>query len=68
MGNVRIELNSAGIQDLLKSSEIAAFSAATAHKITQAQGLKHVSDVYVGRTRVNARGVRRATDDRDNNP
>ncbi len=68
MDNVRIELNSAGIQDLLKSSEIAALCEAQAQKMTQATGVKYVSDVYVGRTRVNAKGVRRATDDRDNNP
>lgn len=68
MGNVRIELNSAGIQDLLKSSEIASVCAAQAQKMTQATGVRYVSDVYVGRTRVNAKGVRRATGDRNNNP
>lgn len=68
MGNIRIELNSAGIQDLLKSSELSAVCEAQAQKMTQATGVKYVSDVYVGRTRVNAKGVRRATSDRDNNP
>ena len=68
MGNIRIELDSAGIQDLLKSSELSAVCEAQAQKMTQATGVKYVSDVYVGRTRVNAKGVRRATGDRDNNP
>lgn len=68
MANVRIELNSAGIRDLLKSSELSAVCEAQAQKMTQATGVKYVSDVYVGRTRVNAKGVRRVTDDRDNNP
>ena len=68
MGKIRIELDSAGIQDLLKSSELSAVCEAQAQKMTQATGVKYVSDVYVGRTRVNAKGVRRATGDRDNNP
>lgn len=60
---VEIELDSAGIQELLKSSEISAVCEAQAQKMTQATGVKYVSDVYIGRTRVNAKGVRRATDD-----
>lgn len=63
MANVRIELVSAGIQELLKSKEIANACETEAQKMTQATGVKYVSDVYVGRTRVNAKGVRRATDD-----
>lgn len=68
MSNVRIELDSAGIQELLKSEEIAAVCETQAQKMTQASGVKYVSDVYVGRTRVNAKGVRRTGNDRDNNP
>lgn len=60
---VEIELDSAGIQELLKSSEISAVCEAQAQKMTQATGVKYVSDVYIGRTRVNAKGVRRTTDD-----
>ena len=67
MGNVRIELNSAGIQELLKSEELADVCDGQARKMTQATGVKYVSDVYVGRTRVNARGIRRADNDRNSN-
>ena len=35
MANVRIELNSAGIQDLLKSSEISAVCEAQAQKMLE---------------------------------
>lgn len=66
MGNVRIELDSAGIQELLKSTEIADECETQARKMTQATGVKYVSDVYVGRTRANARGIRRVGDDREN--
>lgn len=66
MGNVRIELNSTGIQELLKSQEIANICETQAQKMTQATGVKYVADVYIGRTRVNARGVRRADSDRGN--
>lgn len=61
--NIRIELDSEGIQNLLKSAEISEVCEAQAQKMTQATGVKYVSDVYVGRTRVNAKGVRRANND-----
>lgn len=67
MGNVRIELNSEGIRELLKSTEISAACEAQAQKMTQATGVKYVADVYVGRNRVNAKGIRRADNDRTNN-
>lgn len=63
MDNVRIELNSAGIQKLLKSTEIADVCEQQAQRMTQATGVKYEADVYVGRTRVNARGIRRVEND-----
>lgn len=57
MANVEIVLDSAGIQELLKSQEIANVCEAQAARMTQAAGVKYVADVHVGKTRVNARGV-----------
>ena len=54
MANIKIELNSAGIRELLKSSEIAATCEAQAARMTRATGVPYVADVYYGRTRVNA--------------
>ncbi len=59
MANVEIELNSAGIQELLKSSEIASVCEAQAARMTRAAGVEYVADVHVGRTRVNAIGVKK---------
>lgn len=59
MANVEIELNSAGIQELLKSSEIASVCEAQAARMTRAAGVEYVADVHVGRTRVNAMGVKK---------
>lgn len=59
MDNVIIELNSDGIQELLKSPEIASVCESEARKMTEASGVKYVADVHVGRTRVNAKAVRR---------
>lgn len=59
MANVEIELNSAGIQELLKSSEIASVCEAQAARMTRAAGVEYVADVHVGRTRVNAIGVQK---------
>lgn len=67
MADVRIELDSAGIQALLKSSEIASVCESEAQKMTQATGVKYKANVYVGRTRVNASAIRRAENDRKNN-
>lgn len=54
MADVEVELNSAGIRELLKSSEIASVCEAQAARMTRATGVKYVADVYVGKTRVNA--------------
>lgn len=54
MADVEIELNSAGIRELLKSAEIANVCEAQAARMTRATGVKYVADVYVGKTRVNA--------------
>lgn len=51
---VEIELNRAGIRELLKSAEISKVCEAQAAKMTRATGVEYVPDVYVGRTRVNA--------------
>lgn len=67
MAKVTIELDSAGIRDLLKSQEIASVCESEARKMTQAAGIQYTADVYTGRTRVNARAIRRAPDDRNNN-
>lgn len=56
MAKVKIELNSAGIQALLKSEEMAAFCEAEAERMTRATGMEYVPDVHVGKTRVNAAG------------
>ena len=68
MAKVTIELNSAGIQELLKSPEIASVCESEAQKMTQAAGVRYVADVYTGRTRVNARAIRRIENDREDNP
>lgn len=59
MAKVEIELNSAGVRELLKSSEIASVCEAQAAKMTRAAGVKYVADVYTGRTRVNAAAVQK---------
>lgn len=59
MANIEIELNSAGIQELLKSSEIASVCEAQAARMTRVAGVEYVADVHVGRTRVNAIGVKK---------
>lgn len=52
--NVKIELNSAGIQQLLKSAEIASACEQQAARMSAAAGVEYKADVYVGKTRVNA--------------
>lgn len=53
MADVRIELNSAGIQELLKSSEMQSMLLDQANHV--ASGLDgYETSVYVGRTRANA--------------
>lgn len=67
MAKVLIELDGAEIQELLKSQEIANVCESEAKRMTQAAGIKYTADVYTGRTRVNARAIRRVTDDRNDN-
>lgn len=54
MADVEVELNSAGIQELLKSAAIASVCEEQAARMTRATGVEYVPDVHVGRTRVNA--------------
>lgn len=54
MADVKIVLNSAGLQELLKSSGVGKFCESKAAQMTRASGVPYVADVYVGRTRVNA--------------
>lgn len=54
--NVKIVLNSAGVRELLKSAEIANVCEREAARMSAAAGVPYVADVYVGKTRVNARG------------
>lgn len=56
MPKVEIELDSAGIQELLKSPEIASACESAAQKRTNATGVPYVPDVRIGKTRVSARG------------
>ena len=51
---VRIELDSDGIQALLKSDELAEVCEGQAERMTRATGMEYKSDVYVGRYRVRA--------------
>ena len=60
---VEIVLNSAGIQDLLKSAEIADICEVQAARMTRATGMKYEADVHIGKTRVNARGYQNRGDD-----
>lgn len=63
MANVVIELNREGVRELLKSREIASVCESEAQKMTKAAGVKYTADVYTGRNRVNARAIRRASND-----
>ena len=62
MANVEIQLNSAGILELLKSQEIANVCESLAGQMTRAAGVEYVADVRVGKTRVNAIGVGSASE------
>ncbi len=59
MAEVRIELNSQGIQELLKSDQIASACEKQAEILTRASGISYVSDIRVGKTRVNAGGYKK---------
>lgn len=63
MADVEVELNSAGIQELLKSAAIASVCEEQAARMTRATGVEYVSDVHVGRTRVNAGAKTRSDKD-----
>lgn len=56
MSKVRIELNSDGIQALLKSEELAEVCEREAERMTRATGMEYKSDVRVGRYRVRVGG------------
>lgn len=51
---VEVELNSAGIQELLKSSEIQAACTEQAKKVASRAGDGFAVDSYIGKTRANA--------------
>lgn len=57
MANVEIELDRAGVRELLKSQEIASVCESMAAKMTRAAGVRYEADVYTGKTRVNAKAV-----------
>ena len=59
---VRIELDSTGIVELLKSEGIADACEKEAAKMTRATGMDYVADVHVGKTRVNAAGYQKRID------
>ena len=63
----KVELNSAGVVELLKSAEMAAICKGYADGIAMRAGTGYTVSTYTGRTRVNA-SVRCATDEawRDN--
>lgn len=53
--SVKIVLDSAGIQEMLKSVSIASICEYQAHRLTMASGVEYRADVYIGKTRVNAK-------------
>lgn len=63
MADVEIELDSAGVRELLKSAEIASACEAEAARMTRATGVEYAADVYVGKTRVNAAAKTRRDQD-----
>lgn len=63
MADVEIELNHGAIMALLKSDEIAQVCEKEAQRMTRATGMDYESDVYVGRSRVNAGGYQEADND-----
>lgn len=54
MAKVRIELNRAGVRELLKSDEMQAICKEQAGKIQRRAGTGYVSDTFVGKNRCNA--------------
>lgn len=53
MGNVRIEINDAGVQELLRSPEIQASLNEVASKILERLGEGYGKDEYLGKRRCN---------------
>lgn len=60
MAKVTIELDSAEIQELLKSQEIANVCEVEAQKMTVASGVKYTPDVRIGKTRVVVDGYKKS--------
>lgn len=60
---VEVVLNSAGVRELLKSSQIASVCESQAARMTRATGVEYVPDVHVGKTRVNA-GARQGREEK----
>lgn len=60
MSNVKIVLDSDGIQALLKSDELAEVCEQKAKYMTRVTGMKYESDVRVGKYRVRAGGYSKA--------
>lgn len=60
MSNVKIVLDSDGIQELLKSDELAEVCEREAERMTRATGMEYKSDVRVGKYRVRAAGYSKA--------
>lgn len=54
MAKVRIELNSAGVQELLKGSSMQSVLSEHARAISGNAGEGYSQDIYVGKTRANA--------------
>ena len=65
MSKVTIELDSAGIRELLKSSEIASVCEKEAVQMTKATGVDYVPDIYVGKTRVNVSAYQKTGGDNE---
>ena len=67
MANIRIELNSEGVRELLKSPEMAAICREQADRIAGRAGSGYEVTTYTGKNRVNA-SVHAATEEawRDN--
>ena len=60
MSNVKIVLDSGGIQELLKSDELAEFCEQKAKNMTRVTGMKYESDVKIGKYRVWVGGYSKA--------
>lgn len=62
MANVEIEMNFAGLVDLMKSPEIVSVLESEARRRTEATGMTYKPDVYPnGKTRANAAGFQKGS-------